>query len=206
MTQSYYSNVRDDILSMVPAGARRVLSLGCGEGRTEAVLVREGRTVVGVELFPDAAAVARDNGLDVHVGDLEEIGPNLRGSSFDCLIFGDILEHVRRPEVVFSSLCELLPSGGHAIVSVPNFRNFEVFRQLFLRGEVRYADAGIFDRTHLRLTTRKMVRRWFADANLVPDRTLWNISRRRVQIMARLSAGLLNDILASQVVLRGVKQ
>lgn len=206
MAEGYYSNIRRDLLAMVPDGAQRILSLGCGEGRTEAELVRSGRSVLGVELFPAAAAAARKNGLEVLEGDLESIAPAVGERNFDCLIFGDILEHLRAPEKVLGELASKLVDGGTVIVSVPNFRCWGVFRQLFLRGEVVYEDAGVLDRTHLRLTTRKMVERWFHDAGIVPDGVVWNISRRRAKLAAAMSLGLLREFLASQVVVRGVKR
>ena len=60
---------RDDVLAQVLPTARRVLSVGCASGMTEADLVRRGIEVVGIEFNPAAAAVARQRGLHVLEGD-----------------------------------------------------------------------------------------------------------------------------------------
>jgi 16S rRNA A1518/A1519 N6-dimethyltransferase RsmA/KsgA/DIM1 with predicted DNA glycosylase/AP lyase activity len=51
----YYGHFRGSILEHVPTEARRVLSVGCGEGVTEAELVKRGAEVVGIELNNEAA-------------------------------------------------------------------------------------------------------------------------------------------------------
>jgi SAM-dependent methyltransferase len=62
---SYYDWVRPDVLAAVPPDAKTVLSVGCAAGRTEAELVKRGMKVVGVEINPDAAKIARQRGLTI---------------------------------------------------------------------------------------------------------------------------------------------
>ena len=57
-TSSYYSHIRHDVLAHVPPNVKRVLSIGCGEGQTEAQLVARGVQVTAIELNPVAAKVA----------------------------------------------------------------------------------------------------------------------------------------------------
>ncbi|HZW11190.1 MAG TPA: methyltransferase domain-containing protein [Phycisphaerales bacterium] len=201
----YFTHLREDVLGMVPANARAFLSVGCGSGRTEAELVKRGCSVTGIELMPGAAGAAREHGLEVLEGDVSEMTPRLAGRAFDCLIYADVLEHLADPVAVLRQHVPLLRPGGCAIVSVPNFRHHSVFRALFLHGHIRYVDAGIFDYSHLRITTRKMVAEWFGEVGLRPDMTRYNLWRRREKVVSAALLGSCREFLASQVVLRGIK-
>ncbi|MEO9063696.1 MAG: hypothetical protein ABI277_05155, partial [Burkholderiaceae bacterium] len=56
----YFGNARPDMIALVPAGVRRLLDIGCGEGGFGARLAAErpGVEVWGVEPMPASAAVA----------------------------------------------------------------------------------------------------------------------------------------------------
>jgi SAM-dependent methyltransferase len=202
-TQTYFGHLRLDVLAMVPPTATKVLSVGCGEGRTEAELVKRGCHVTGIELDPRAALLAREKGIEALVGDVNEV--DLAGRTFDSLIYADVLEHLADPVSVLGKHVALLEQGGTVIVSVPNFRHYSVFRDLFLRGRLRYSDAGMFDRTHLRITTRRMVEDWFSEVQLRTESTVYQIYRRGERYLCAASFNLATEFLASQVILRGIK-
>ena len=55
-----YESVRDEIVGLVPEGARRVLDLGCSTGWLAAALKERGPVeVVGIEREPAYARIAR---------------------------------------------------------------------------------------------------------------------------------------------------
>lgn len=203
--QNYFTHLRTDVLAMIPETAHTFLSVGCGSGRTEGELVKKGARVVGIEIDHEAAAEARDRGLEILEGDATEISCTLGEQQFDCLIYADVLEHIADPVALMRTHIGSLAPGGCAIVSVPNFRNLYVFRQLFLHGHIRYQDSGILDRTHLRITTRKMVLEWFDEVGLSCDLVDYRIWTRRERAIVRASLGLLREFFAAQVVLRGIK-
>jgi SAM-dependent methyltransferase len=201
----YYRFERGDILAVVPASVRRVLSVGCATGATEAVLAKRGMSVVGIELNPAAAAAARARGLTVIEGNANAIQSELNGYRFDCLIYADVLEHLPDPVSVLRSHIALLDPGGTVIVSVPNFRHYSVFAALFLRGHIRYADAGIFDRTHVRITTRKLMLEYFRDCGIEPLVTKYTMARNHHQLISACMLGLADEFIASQVLVVGRK-
>ncbi len=203
--KKYFTHCRTDILAMIPDAARSFLSVGCGGGYTEAELVKKGYSVTGIELDPDAAAVARNNGLTMLEGDVNAINEQLEGMHFDCLIYADVLEHIADPVSVLQGHVARLNPGGSAIISVPNFRCYKVFKQLFIDGHIRYADAGIFDITHVRITTRKMIEEWFGLVGLQTDAIDYRLWRRKEKYISYLTLGLFKEFLASQVILRGIK-
>jgi methionine biosynthesis protein MetW len=201
----YFSHLRGDILELVPRDALRVLSVGCGAGATEAELVRRGSAVTGIEINPAAAELARSRGIEVLVGDALEVSDSLKDRVFDCLVYADVLEHMPDPVSLLRRHVQLLKGGGRVVVSVPNFRHVSVLWQLFVRGHVRYRDAGILDRTHLRITTRRMVQQWLAEAGLSTCHYRYMMSQRREKLANVCSMGLLAEFMARQVLVVGAK-
>lgn len=65
---SYYEHFRNDAVADIPERAKSILSVGCAAGKTEAELVKRGMKVVGVEINPKAAEIARQRGLIVLEG------------------------------------------------------------------------------------------------------------------------------------------
>ena len=202
-TSSYYSHIRHDVLAHVPPNVKRVLSIGCGEGQTEAQLVARGVQVTAIELNPVAAKVAAAAGIEVVCGDASSSTLFSSGVLFDCLIYSDVLEHIMDPESVLREHLPLLAPEGIVIVSVPNFRHYAVFWELFVAGHVHYTDAGFFDRTHLRITTRRMIQEWFSNVGLQTKEIDYRMNRTRDKLVSKASLGLLREFLAQQVILVG---
>jgi 2-polyprenyl-3-methyl-5-hydroxy-6-metoxy-1,4-benzoquinol methylase len=155
--------------------------------------------VVGIEINPDAAKLARERGLVVLEGNASDINVSADGEQFDCIIYADILEHLPNPELVLKKHIAFLKPKGVVIISVPNFRHYSVFWELFIRGHVQYKEAGILDHTHLRITTRKMVHKWFDLLGLDTIICKTSITRRRDVILSKALFGLIDDFLGPQV-------
>jgi SAM-dependent methyltransferase len=104
---------------MLPARAA-ILDAGCGSGRTMQDLVRYG-TVQGLELDPDAAAVARDRGHgEVQIGRLEELPwPD---ASFDLITSLDVIEHTPDDRVALRELRRVCRPGGTLLLTVPAYQ------------------------------------------------------------------------------------
>ena len=86
------------------------------------------------------------------------------GEKFDYIIFGDVLEHLHNPQQTVRYCKELLKENGRIIASIPNVMHISVMNQL-LRGEFRYTDIGLLDKTHIHLFTQKEIVRMFAQEN-----------------------------------------
>ena len=87
------------LLALVGSG-KRVLDVGCSSGYLARPLVARGCTVIGLERDPDAAADARAVCDDVLVGDVETMELPFEPGSFDVVLCGDLIEHLRDPERV----------------------------------------------------------------------------------------------------------
>lgn len=149
-----YENDRPEVRALVPAGARRVLDLGCSSGALGAALKAGGAgEVIGVE-SDHALAIDAQRRLDrVIEGDLETAAVFDGLGFFDVVIAADVLEHLREPEQVLDRAVAHLGPGGVVVVSLPNVRHWETFWQVAVKGTFPRRSVGIFDRTHLRWFT-----------------------------------------------------
>ncbi len=206
----YYQHVRTELIEGIPAGPHRVLEVGCAEGSTSLALKTKGcaSEVVGIELEPEAVAVAQERLDYVVCGDLEELSlqePCFVEGSFDYVICGDVLEHLKDPWYQLGRLVKLLKHGGKVVVSLPNVRYYGVSFPLVFNDEWRYASAGILDSTHLRFFAKKTGTRMLSDAGLMDVSCVPLMHKRRDKILSVSSLGLFTGFVTPQWVLRGTK-
>jgi len=109
--QRYFSGVRKDLIDRLGVDANRaILEIGCGDGSTGAYAKQQGKCglYVGVELFPDAANVAKaviDRAYNANIESFDIPEPP---SSFDVLIAGEVLEHLVDPWVALKRMRRFL--------------------------------------------------------------------------------------------------
>lgn len=142
---------------------QRVLDVGCSAGYLARPLAEAGVDVVGVELDPEAAAEARAWCSNVLVGDVESMPLPLEPASFDAVLCGDLVEHLRAPGLALARLRPFLRQGGRLVLTTPNVANWAM-RLSLLAGRWTYTDRGILDRTHTHLFTRMTLTRTVEDA------------------------------------------
>lgn len=192
----YYRQERREVEALVPEECLRILDVGCGEGTLgKRLLERGAKEVIGIEINPSAAKRAEENLTGVLCGDIETMMPPFSKGYFDCIIFADVLEHLREPLLLLNRYREYLSDEGVIVASIPNVRYHGVINML-IEGRWKYEDYGILDRTHLRFFTKKEISEMFQDAgfeitgiteNLDPqyhniDPLLRNISFGRVTL------------------------
>ncbi len=171
----YFGYARPEIVALVPESARRVLDIGCGAGRLgEALKARQQADVVGIEMNEAAAAVARQRLDRVVAGDVEALTLDFEPASFDAIVCGDVLEHLREPERLLRQARQWLTSEGCLVASIPNVRHHSVVCSL-LQGNWTYESAGLLDRTHLRFFTRREFEKLFVRAGFAIE-GLWSIT------------------------------
>jgi SAM-dependent methyltransferase len=90
-------------------------------------------------------------------------------SSFDAIVFGDILEHTEDPQAVINKFLPVLKPNGIMVISVPNFANWFV-RLNILFGNFNYAESGILDKYHLKFFTLKSAREMLNKSGLLIER------------------------------------
>jgi GT2 family glycosyltransferase/glycosyltransferase involved in cell wall biosynthesis/ubiquinone/menaquinone biosynthesis C-methylase UbiE/Flp pilus assembly protein TadD len=160
----YFQQERLDVMSVVPDDAKRILDVGCGEGILGRGLLTKGvREVTGIEVNPGVCEKAKKNLTHVIQGNIEEMEISFPERYFDCIIFADILEHLKDPLSTLKELKNKLSDSGVVVASIPNVQYHGVLNML-AKGEWKYGNSGILDRTHLRFFTKKEIKTLFADA------------------------------------------
>src|ERR1044071_4503164 len=90
---AYYLEQRPDLQAIIAARGKRILDVGCAAGEFGYALKLAGASeVIGIEVSPEAAAIAREKLDGVFVGDVQSLSLPLDDASFDCIIFADVLE------------------------------------------------------------------------------------------------------------------
>jgi glycosyltransferase involved in cell wall biosynthesis len=131
---------------------RRVLDVGCSDGRFAALARKSGHWVTGVDLVKHLGIGER---VDEFVeADLNLGLPEVVGADYQVVVAGDVLEHVTDPNRLLSSIVDRLAAGGQVYVSVPNFAHWYPRTRVAL-GLFDYDQRGLLDRGHVRFFTRR---------------------------------------------------
>jgi SAM-dependent methyltransferase len=157
-----------ELLEKIPLSARTVLDIGCAEGALGADYLRRNpkARVLGIELNPEAAAHARERISEVFCGDVEVAPmPFAVPDGIDCIVYGDVLEHLVDPWALLVEHAKYLAPDGTVLVCMPNVEHWSFAAQL-LSGQFDYHDEGLFDRTHLRWFTPRTMAQALTDAGL----------------------------------------
>lgn len=158
-----------DLLDRIPVDARVILDVGCGTGVLGAEFKRRspGCCYLGIESDPVAARVAATHLDGVATGNVETEPLPFGPGPFDCIIYGDSLEHLRDPWALLRCHAAALAEDGVVLICMPNLEHWS-FAERLLRGTWDYHPYGLFDRTHLRWFTGEMTWHALTDAGLVP--------------------------------------
>ena len=157
-----------DLLLRIPLQARSVLEIGCSRGALGAEYKRRNPNCryFGIERDPADAQIAATRIDLIAIADVEQDPTPFGDESFDCIVYGDVLEHLADPWRVLKIQLQQLAPGGVVVICVPNAEHWS-FGESLLRGNFDYAEAGLFDRTHLRWFTEATMRRALRDVGLV---------------------------------------
>jgi 2-polyprenyl-3-methyl-5-hydroxy-6-metoxy-1,4-benzoquinol methylase len=205
MSTRYFATARSEIEPYLPARVERMLDLGCGAGATTA-FVKAKRPVAwagGVEIMPDEARAAEAVCDRVWCGSIEtlRLEDAIAPASLDLLLCLDVLEHLADPWSVVRKLSPLLRPGGRLIVSIPNIRHAKFIWRLLTRGDFRYTDAGLLDRTHLRFFVRDTAIALATSGGLrlahAGNMHPWKPSDAR-NLLSKATLGTLDDLMIKQ--------
>ena len=103
---------RDFIQRSLPAGARRVLEIGCGSGELAASLLQDGVSLIAIDTDPDLIAAARGLGVDARIA----AWPNFEDGQFDAVLFTRSLHHMHPLDKAVQRAADSLVIGGRLIV------------------------------------------------------------------------------------------
>jgi len=162
-----YESDRRDLLCHVPPDAGDILDVGCANGLFgEELKKRQACTVTGIDQDDDLLCLAAERLDRVIRGDIEELvereGADCLGR-FDCIVCGDVLEHLNDPWRVVAGLRRHLKKGGLLVASVPNIANWAIVYEM-LKGRWDYVPFSILSGAHIRFFTRDAITRCLKEA------------------------------------------
>lgn len=153
----YYTGCRREMIPFVPAGSKKILEIGCGEGNFLNQFKRDDTELWGVEPDDKAARIAGTKLFRVLNSTIEQALEKLPDGYFDAVVLNDVIEHMLYPGDNLKRLKTKLSPSGRIIASVPNFRYIKSLFQIVVKGKWEYRDHGILDQTHFRFFTRKSI-------------------------------------------------
>ena len=143
-----------DLLSRIPLSARTILDVGCGTGTLATAYrpLNPKARLLGIDVDPVAASLAAPHLHQVATMDVEtDPLPFDVPDGIDCIIYDDILEHLRDPWAMIHRHAEALSPDGVMLICVPNIEYWRLAERL-LRGTWRDSEGQ--DQYHRQL-------RWF---------------------------------------------
>ena len=159
-----YESGREDLMAHIPLDSIDVLDVGCANGLFGAMVKKRQRCMVtGVECDIDLAETAKTRLDNVISGSIDDMIDSGILGRYDCIVCGDVLEHLSDPWKVIKGLRRHLKPQGIFIASVPNIANWGIIYEM-LRGRWDYVPFTILSGTHLRFFTRDSIKESFQDA------------------------------------------
>jgi SAM-dependent methyltransferase len=119
---------------------RRVLEIGCGQGRLLQILHDAGHIAAGIDLAQEALDRC-PSGLDVRVAEGTQLP--FGAAAFDLVLSFDVFEHIPDSDRHLAEVRRVLKPGGHYLLQTPNkWTNipFEIVRWSSTRGIRRTFD------------------------------------------------------------------
>lgn len=110
---TYPDAVIDELLGPVPAGMD-VLDVGCGTGIASRQIAQRGAKVLGVELAPRMAEIARGHGVDVEIAAFE--GWDAAGRTFDRVTSAQAWHWLDLPSATAKAASVLRPGGRLCLI------------------------------------------------------------------------------------------
>jgi len=202
---SYYESEREDIITLIPYDVRRLLDVGCGFGLMGKRLRKERNDnieVVGIDNEERVINIARNNVGELIIGDVEDLKLPFEQGYFDCLVYGDILEHLKNPWKLLKDHAYYLKKGGYCIASIPNISHYSIIKGL-LNNKWQYTSSGVMDGTHLRFFTLDGIRDMFRDAGYaIEEEKRYIRASKSKRFLNKILGGRLNYLLTEQYIIR----
>ncbi len=210
----YYSNIRKDLIRLIDGNQKgiKVMEIGAAYGETLFYLKTHGiaAEAVGVELFEDYRNKSRYREINRFIfGNIEELDFPEYENYFDLILLPDVIEHLIEPTTTLDKVYKYLNPTGQIIVSMPNIRHYSAFVKIFIKGEFKYEESGIFDYTHRRFYCRKDIQKLLEKSHFQTIASESSIKSYKGRSFAKLvnilTFGVLEEFLSYQYFFKSKK-
>lgn len=118
------------------AAPSTLLDAACGRGALLRYLKNVAPQIqtTGSDISTDSVTFVRECGINAVTANAEERLP-FDDESFDCVVFGEVLEHLVDPDRALQNISRVLRKGGSLVVTTPNMASW--FNRLLLLAGVQ---------------------------------------------------------------------
>lgn len=188
------------------------MEIGAAYGATLYYLKQSGiaAQAVGVELYEDVKNKENYKPLDRFIfADILQVDfPEYEGY-FDIILLPDVLEHLTEPKEALAKVSRYLKPDGLILVSMPNIRHYTALKKIFLKGDFRYEESGIFDYTHMRFYCRKNIAELLTQSGFAINHCEGSVKNYRgrsgAKVFNTLTGGMFEEFLSVQYYFRAAK-
>ena len=114
----FWSKVKVKLILNLVEG-KKILDVGCGTGLLSKTLQDKNYDVMAIDNDGKAIEIAKKKGITGFVAD---IGGWQTDEKFDCIILGDVLEHIDDDKSVLRKVHGILTHNGCIVVNVPAYQ------------------------------------------------------------------------------------
>ncbi len=132
----FWSKVKVKLILKLVEG-QSVLDVGCGSGRLSKMLSEKGYSVVAIDSDWKAVEITRKKGITAFVSDFNDWKSD---EKFDCVILGDVLEHIEDDGAAMRKVHDMLTPGGCVVVNVPAYQGLFGKHDVALGHKRRYSN------------------------------------------------------------------
>ena len=132
----FWSKVKAKLILKLVEG-NNILDVGCGSGRLSKTLLDRSYVVTAIDTDTKAVEIARKKGVSSFVADISSWQTDLK---FDCIILGDVLEHLDDDKLVMQKIHGMLNPNGCLILNVPAYQDLFSKHDFTLGHKRRYSN------------------------------------------------------------------
>jgi len=151
---------------------KRLLEVGCGLGNDLARFARGDAVVTGIDIAPNAIALAKVNfsqrGLQGEFRIMNGEALEFPDDTFDMVYCHTVLHFTPDPARMIAEIRRVLRPGGQAVLMTVNSRSWLFFLQRILKVEIDYPDSPVFHRFTI-MQFRKLLST-FSSIAIIPER------------------------------------
>jgi SAM-dependent methyltransferase len=132
----FWSKVKVKLILKLVEG-KSILDVGCGSGRLSKTLLDEGYEVMAIDTDSKAVEIAKKKGIRCFVADISVWQTDQK---FDCIILGDVLEHIDEDRSAMRKIHGMLNPKGCMVVNVPAYQALFSRHDIALGHKRRYSN------------------------------------------------------------------